>query len=82
MLVQAMEVLSLLKARGLALGTSELAVTELLDALAPVCNRFEEKMDFGLYFYNADRCTRFCESFNDPLACSTLLWDTAETAGC
>ena len=53
-LVQAMEVLSVVKARGLALGTSEMAVTELLDALAPVCNKFEEKMDFGLYFYNAE----------------------------
>ena len=40
MLVQAMEVLSVVKARGLGLGTSEMAVTELLEALAPVCGKF------------------------------------------
>ena len=77
MLVQVMEVLSVVVQRGSTLGISNETVTELLEALKPVCAKFEERMDFGLYFFSVERCSRFCERMADPLAGSTLLWDTA-----
>ena len=61
MLVQVMEVLSVVVQRGSTLGISNETVTELLEALKPVCAKFEEQMDFGLYFFSVERCSRFCE---------------------